>query len=168
VRPVVNRKNHDAGLLNRIRRDEWRARDEQLAGAPASVPTCPTWERQAAVARCLRSAARPGRLRPRCWKGQCNRGPGRAAALPARPNRSFAGASRLLETLHHFLVADHAAFSHLAQPLAHQRVLIGMQFDVVAYRLDCSAAPGSIARKTEAGVYCRNTERQKSGVVTAL
>jgi len=33
---------------------------------------------------------------------------------------------------------------------------------------DCSAAPGSIARKTEAGVYCRNTERQKSGVVTAL
>src|SRR5664279_167712 len=48
--------------------------------------------------------------------------------------RSLAGASRFLETLYNLIMAHNAAFSHFFLPFADQRVLVGVQFDVVA---DC-------------------------------
>src|ERR1700730_17351688 len=74
---------------------------------------------------------------------RCNRGRGPIAGAPARSIRLFTGqsarqpasASRLLEPLYDLLMADDATFSHLFQPLATQRVLVGVQFDVVGNRL---------------------------------
>jgi hypothetical protein len=78
-----------------------------------------------------------------CLRMRCNRGRGPIAGAPARSIRSFTGqpgrqpvsASRLLEPLYDLLMADDATFSHFFQPLANQRVLVGVQFDVVGNRL---------------------------------
>src|SRR5258707_6244635 len=72
-----------------------------------------------------------------------DRGRGPIAGAPARSIRSFTGQSarqpastfRLLEPLYDLFMADDATFSHLFQPLANQRVLVGVQFDVVGNRL---------------------------------
>src|ERR1700730_7730217 len=69
---------------------------------------------------------------------RCNRGRGPIAGAPARSIRSFTGqsarqpasASRPLEPLYELLMADDATSSHLSQPLANQRVRVGVQFDV--------------------------------------
>ena len=74
---------------------------------------------------------------------RCNRGRGPIAGsassvhsiITGQSARQPATASRLLEPLYDLLMADDASFSHFFQPLANQRVLVGVQFDVVGNRL---------------------------------
>src|SRR5207302_5911455 len=54
---------------------------------------------------------------------------------PAHSIRSLTIASRPLEPFYDLLMAQDPAFSLLFQPFANQRVLIGVQFDVVGDRL---------------------------------
>jgi hypothetical protein len=65
---------------------------------------------------------------------ECLLGPFDHLPVDHLPDNS-ASVSGLLEPLYDLLMADDATFSHLFQPLANQRVLGGVQFDVAGNRL---------------------------------
>src|SRR5271157_4682518 len=60
---------------------------------------------------------------------------------------SLANAPRLLKPLDDLLMAYDTAFPHLFQPLANQRVLVGVQFDIVSDRLVDEIAARTFLRR---------------------
>ena len=59
---------------------------------------------------------------------------------------SWACASSPLEPLYHLLMADNAAAPHLFKSLADERVLIGVQLDVIGDGLIDQIAAGTVLR----------------------